>query len=140
MHGVRAPGRIVMVVQEGSCWVRLQDSTRKNLTAKSVVIWEPGELVEHGSIAGEGYKTESYWRRAGRGRDQRWHRRRRAWDDAGRSGTGPADTLQLLRQETKPVAAMATAAAETGGDVSRPAVVCTECLTLCNEIFSEELA
>ena len=60
-QGVRAPGRIVMVVQEGSCWVRLQDSTRKNLTAKSVVIWEPGEWVEHGSITGEGYKTESYW-------------------------------------------------------------------------------
>ena len=60
-HGMRAPGRVVMVVQEGSCWVRLQDSTRKNLTAKSVVIWEPGEWVEHGSITGEGYKTESYW-------------------------------------------------------------------------------
>ena len=38
------------------------------------------------------------------------------------------------------VAAMAAAAAETGGDVSKPPVVCTECLTLCNEIFSEELA
>jgi hypothetical protein len=32
-HGVRAPGRIVMVVREGSGWVLLQDGTRENLTA-----------------------------------------------------------------------------------------------------------
>jgi hypothetical protein len=38
------------------------------------------------------------------------------------------------------VAAMAAATAESGGGGAGPAVVCTECLTLCNEIFSEQLA
>ena len=38
------------------------------------------------------------------------------------------------------VAAMAAVAAETGGGVAGPAAVCTECLALCNEIFSEQLA
>jgi hypothetical protein len=60
-HGIRAPGRIVMVVREGSGWVLLQDGTRENLTATSVVTWEPGEWVEYGADAGEGWKTESYW-------------------------------------------------------------------------------
>jgi hypothetical protein len=38
------------------------------------------------------------------------------------------------------VAAMAAGAADTGDDVAGPAVVCTECLALCNEIFSEQPA
>jgi len=60
VHGVRAPGRIVMVVREGSAWVLLEDGSRKNLIAPSVVTWEPGEWVEYGSNTGEGCKTESY--------------------------------------------------------------------------------
>ena len=48
-----------MVVQEGSGWVLRQEGTRKNLTAASVVIWEPGEWVEYGSYGGEGCHTES---------------------------------------------------------------------------------
>jgi hypothetical protein len=50
-----------MVVQEGSCWIRLQDGSREELTAESVVIWEPGEWVVHGTLTGEACKTESYW-------------------------------------------------------------------------------
>jgi hypothetical protein len=50
-----------MVVREGSGWVLLHDGTRENLTATSVVIWEPGDWVEYGSNTGEGLKTESYW-------------------------------------------------------------------------------
>jgi hypothetical protein len=61
VHGVRAPGRIVMVVREGSGWVLLQDGTRENLTATSVVTWASGEWVEYGTNAGEGLKTESHW-------------------------------------------------------------------------------
>jgi hypothetical protein len=61
VHGLRAPGRIVMVVREGAGWVLLQDGTREDVTATSVVIWEPGEWVEYGSNAGEGWKSESYW-------------------------------------------------------------------------------
>jgi hypothetical protein len=60
VHGVPAPGRIVMMVREGPGWVLLHDGTRENLTATSVVIWEPGDWVEYGSNAGEGLKTESY--------------------------------------------------------------------------------
>jgi hypothetical protein len=50
-----------MVIQEGSCWVRRDDGSRENLTAKSVVIWEPGEWVEYGGEGGEGHRIESYW-------------------------------------------------------------------------------
>ena len=42
VHGQRTPGRVVMVIQEGACWVRRDDGVREDLTAKSVVIWEPG--------------------------------------------------------------------------------------------------
>jgi hypothetical protein len=59
-YGVRAPGRIVMVVQEGSCWVRREDGSRESLTAKSVVIWEPGDWVEYGHST-DGGKVERYW-------------------------------------------------------------------------------
>jgi hypothetical protein len=34
-----------MVLQEGSCWVQLQNGTRENLIANT----------------GEGYKADSYW-------------------------------------------------------------------------------
>ena len=60
-HGRRTPGRVVMVIQEGSCWVRRDDGSREDLTAKSVVIWEPDEWVEYGGESTEGYKIESYW-------------------------------------------------------------------------------
>jgi hypothetical protein len=60
-HGRRTPGRVVMVIQEGSCWVRRDDGAREDLTAKSVVIWEPGEWVEYGGDGGEGHQVESYW-------------------------------------------------------------------------------
>lgn len=46
-----------MVIQEGSCWVRRDDGSRENLTAKSVVIWEPGERVEYGGEGG--FRTDS---------------------------------------------------------------------------------
>ena len=49
-----------MVIQEGSCWVRLDDGAREDLTAKSVVIWEPGEWVEYGGDCG-GHQIERYW-------------------------------------------------------------------------------
>ena len=58
---IRAPGRIVMLVRKGSVWVRLQDGTRQNFTAPSVVTWEQGDWVEYGLRSGEGGQTESYW-------------------------------------------------------------------------------
>jgi len=57
---MRAPGRIVMVVKEGSCWVRRDGGSPKELAAQSVVIWEPGEQVEY-RIGNEGGKIENYW-------------------------------------------------------------------------------
>lgn len=59
-HPLRAPGHIVLVVREGACWVRRQDGSREDLSAPSVVIWEPGDWVEYGNTA-EGCKSESYW-------------------------------------------------------------------------------
>jgi hypothetical protein len=61
MQGRRTPGRTVMVLQEGRCWVRRADGSREDLTAQSVVIWEPGEWVEYGGESAESYKIESYW-------------------------------------------------------------------------------
>lgn len=61
IQGRRTPGRVVMVIQEGACWVLREDGTRENLTAQSVVTWEPGEWVEFGGEGGQGYKIESYW-------------------------------------------------------------------------------
>ncbi len=34
---------------------------------------------------------------------------------------------------------MAAVSAETGGEVSGPAAICAECLSLCIEIIAEEL-
>lgn len=59
--GLRAPGPIVMVVREGSCWVRREDGSREDLDAQSVVVWQPGEWVEYGGDGGTGYKIERYW-------------------------------------------------------------------------------
>lgn len=60
-YGLRAPGHIVMVVHEGSGWVLRQDGTREDLSAESVVIWNPGDWVEYGSDSGGKFKSESYW-------------------------------------------------------------------------------
>jgi hypothetical protein len=60
-HGLHAPGLIVMMVREGTCWVRRDDGSREDLDAQSVVIWEPDEWVEYGSDVGGAYKIERYW-------------------------------------------------------------------------------
>jgi len=57
--GYRAPGRGVLVVQEGTGWVARQDGSRENIGAKSVVMWETGDWVEYGSDGG--FKTCDYW-------------------------------------------------------------------------------
>jgi hypothetical protein len=59
--GVCAPGPVVMMIHEGSCWVRREDGSREDLHAQSVVIWQPGEWVEYGSDDGAGYTIECYW-------------------------------------------------------------------------------
>ena len=60
-HGLRAPGRIIMVVQEGSGWVLRQDGTHADVAAKSVVTWDTGDWVEYGCDGSSEFKFESYW-------------------------------------------------------------------------------
>ena len=61
VSGLARARAVVMVLQEGSCWVRRADGSRGDLTARSVVIWGPGEWVEYGGESAEGYQIESYW-------------------------------------------------------------------------------
>lgn len=58
---MRAPGRIVMVIREGSIWVRREDGSQETIPAPSVVTWEPGDWVEYGIWPDEEYKIDSWW-------------------------------------------------------------------------------
>lgn len=59
--GFRAPGRIVLVVQQGTGWVVREDGGRDVLDAKSVVIYDTGDWVEYGSDgSGEAFRAELY--------------------------------------------------------------------------------
>ena len=59
--GFHAPGRIVLVLQEGTGWALREDGGREVLDAKSVVLYETGEWVEYGSDgSGEAFRAEIY--------------------------------------------------------------------------------
>ena len=59
--GFQAPGRMVLVVREGTAWVQRDDSTRETVGAKSVVMFDDGEWVEYGSDgSGEAFQAELY--------------------------------------------------------------------------------
>ena len=59
--GFHAPGRIVLVMQEGTGWALREDGGREVLDAKSVVLYETGEWVEYGSDeSGEAFRAEIY--------------------------------------------------------------------------------
>jgi hypothetical protein len=60
-QGFRAPGEIVMVVQEGSGWVMGQDRSKEPISARTAVIWDPGEWVEYGSNGDGDFSIEGYW-------------------------------------------------------------------------------
>jgi hypothetical protein len=60
-QGIRAPGPIVLVVQEGSGWVQRQDGGREVLNAKSVVIYKTGDWFEYGTDSGDEFTIETYW-------------------------------------------------------------------------------
>jgi hypothetical protein len=59
--GFRAPGRIVLLVQQGTGWALRADGDREVLDVGSVVIYDTGEWVEYGSDgSGEAFRTELY--------------------------------------------------------------------------------
>lgn len=60
-HGVRAPGRVIMVLQEGSGWVMRQNGVREDIAAKTVVFWDADDWMEYGSDGCDKFKAESYW-------------------------------------------------------------------------------
>jgi hypothetical protein len=59
--GFQAPGRMILIWQEGSGWVAGQDGTREAVEAKTVVIYESGEWVEYASDGkGDAFRAELY--------------------------------------------------------------------------------
>lgn len=60
-QGIRAPGPIVLVVQEGTGWVQRQDGGREVINAKSVVIYKTGDWFEYGTDSGDEFTIETYW-------------------------------------------------------------------------------
>jgi hypothetical protein len=58
VEGFQAPGRMILVVREGTPWVQREDGTRETIEAKSVVIYDAGDWVEYGS--GTTFKAELY--------------------------------------------------------------------------------
>jgi hypothetical protein len=59
--GFRAPGPIVMVLQEGTGWVLRQDGSRETVEGPSVVIFDTGDWFEYGTNSNSGVKIDSYW-------------------------------------------------------------------------------
>ncbi|MGH3152985.1 MAG: hypothetical protein ACRDOB_19975 [Streptosporangiaceae bacterium] len=59
--GFRAPGRMVLVVRQGTAWVQREDRTRETAGARSVVMYDAGDWVEYGSDgSGEAFQAELY--------------------------------------------------------------------------------
>jgi hypothetical protein len=59
--GFQAPGRMVLVVREGTAWVQREDSSRETVGAKSVVMYDAGDWIEYGSDgSGGAFQAELY--------------------------------------------------------------------------------
>jgi hypothetical protein len=59
--GFTAPGRMVLVVREGTAWVRREDKTRESVGAKGVVMYDAGDWIEYGSDgSGGAFQAELY--------------------------------------------------------------------------------
>jgi hypothetical protein len=58
--GCRAPGRIVLVVQEGTGWVPGPDGSRETVESQSVAIFDTGDWFQYGSDSG-GFTVDTYW-------------------------------------------------------------------------------
>jgi hypothetical protein len=83
--GFHAPGRMVLVVREGTAWIQREDGTCETVGAKSVVIYDAGDWVEYGSNGnGEAFQAEIYGT-AGFSGEQQAARLARFLGQAGRS-------------------------------------------------------
>ena len=62
-YGIRAPGPMVLVVQEGTGWVKRKDGSRETIEAQSVVIFEAGDWFEYGANnnGNSRFKVDIYW-------------------------------------------------------------------------------
>jgi hypothetical protein len=60
-HGFRAPGRMVMVLRDGSGWVMSQDGAPEPVVAVTVVAWDAGDWVAYGSDGSSEFKADLYW-------------------------------------------------------------------------------
>lgn len=59
--GFQAPGRMILVVREGTAWVQREDSTRETISAKGVVMYDAGDWIEYGSDgSGDAFCAELY--------------------------------------------------------------------------------
>ena len=59
--GFQAPGRMVLVVREGTGWVQRDEGTRETVSAKSVVLYDIGDWIEYGSDgSGDAFRSELY--------------------------------------------------------------------------------
>jgi hypothetical protein len=61
IHGYRAPGSGVLVVEEDRGWVRRADGSREDVAAPTVVMWDAGDWVEYGSDGTFPFRTRDYW-------------------------------------------------------------------------------
>jgi len=59
--GFQAPGRMALVVREGTAWIQREDSTRETVGAKSAVTYDAGDWIEYGSDgSGGAFQAELY--------------------------------------------------------------------------------
>lgn len=67
--GFVASSHIVLVVEQGDCWVKRNDDDIEAFDAPHVVVWAPGDWVEYGSL--RGMSERSYF--GPRERAAGWH-------------------------------------------------------------------
>ena len=82
--GFQAPGRVVLVVREGTAWVQREDSTRETVGAKGVVMYDAGDWIEYGSDGSGGAFQAELYGAAGFSREQQAARLARFLSHAGR--------------------------------------------------------
>ena len=61
IDGYRSPGPGVLVVEEGTGWVRRADGRRHDVSGPTVVMWDTGDWVEYGSDGPFPFRTRDYW-------------------------------------------------------------------------------
>jgi hypothetical protein len=60
-HGYPAPGRVIMILREGSGWIADKDGVTTAIGAPAVVAWHPGDWIEYGSDGSRDFNAEILW-------------------------------------------------------------------------------